>query len=240
MFGEGLDLQIEWQAMDGAVHLVAIPLGFALLCAGAYLGYPRLRRPAVELRGQTAQQEADTKGPEVAHLVVVLIGLVEDGIGFDWLRFERLSLGRLGLDTSVDSVGDIEPAVPSFNRRGMRDQSALLFKGKDQGVHGSVVDLGEFGDAMQRVETAGDCFEHTARLGTVRPAGWRCVVRNGSSLDGRRGARGEVRRGRGVHGVRVFALSVKAVAVFEIKVHRARDLSCVFLKRVQHDSFVMQ
>jgi hypothetical protein len=54
----------------------------------------------------------------------------------------------------------------------MRDQSALLFKGKDQGVHGSVVDLCEFGDAMQRVETAGDCFDHTARLGTVRAAGW--------------------------------------------------------------------
>ena len=192
MLGEGLDLQIEWQAMDNAIHLVAAPNGFALMCASPCLGYPRLRRPAAELRGYTAEQEADTKGPEVAHLVVALIGLLENGIG----------LGRL----VVHWVGDMKPAMASLNRRRMRNQSALLLKGKDQGVHGSVVDLGEFGDAMQRVETAGDCFEHTARLGTVRLAGWRCVVRNGSSLDGRRGARGKVRRGRGVHGVRVFAL----------------------------------
>ena len=87
MFGEGLELQIEWQAMDGTVHLVAVPLGFVLVSPSACLGYPRLHRPEVELRGQTAQQEADTKGPEVADLVVVLIGLVENGIGLDWLRF---------------------------------------------------------------------------------------------------------------------------------------------------------
>jgi hypothetical protein len=101
--------------------------------------------------------------------------LVESGIGFDWLSFERLGLG--GLD--VDRVSDIKPAMATLNRRRMRNQSALLLKGKDQGVHGSVVDLGEFGDAMQRVETAGDCFDHTARLGTVRAAGWQCVARKG-------------------------------------------------------------
>ena len=180
MFGEGLDLQIEWQAMDGPVHLVAVPLGFALVSPSACLGYPRLRRPEVDppiglqvdCRWHAAEQEADTNEAEVAGLVVARAGLVVDGIGVDWLNFQSVGLGRLGIDTSVDSVGDIKPAVASFNRRGMRDQSALLFKGKDQGVHGSVVDLSELGDAMQRVETAGDCFEHTARLGTVRSAGW--------------------------------------------------------------------